>query len=231
MSSRPTSAIEPSTTSVPSAVPSTGAMKPSPQGRLPKAPRLPSSPASTIASRPSRPSRRSLPWGQVMRASAPPLRAGDDRPAAAARPRRGRWSSAGVSISSVTPGRRADAHARLARRLAGGGVGERLDRRRQDHVGRGHRGGDRARRLGGGESRSEITARVASAPSPCASIRISAPISSVTGLQTTSTSSPGETPMHSRTTVRTALSSSAVTAHPTHRNSATAACDAVFPEQ
>ena len=46
------------------------------------------------------------------------------------------------------------------------------------------------------ESRSEITARVASAPSPCASIRISAPISSVTGLQTTSTSSPGEIPMH-----------------------------------
>ena len=64
------------------------------------------------------------------------------------------------------------------------------------------------------ESRSEITARVASAPSPCASIRISAPISSVTGLQTTSTSSPGETPMHCRTTVRTAMSSSALTPPP-----------------
>jgi hypothetical protein len=64
------------------------------------------------------------------------------------------------------------------------------------------------------ESRSEITARVASAPSPCASIRISAPISSVTGLQTTSTSSPGEIPMHCRTTVFTALSSSAVIGPP-----------------
>ena len=61
------------------------------------------------------------------------------------------------------------------------------------------------------DSRSDITASVALAPSPCASIRISAPISSVTGLQTTSTSSPGETLMHSRTTVRTALSSSALT--------------------
>ncbi len=62
------------------------------------------------------------------------------------------------------------------------------------------------------DSRSEITARVASAPSPCASIRINAPISSVTGLQTTSTSSPGETLMHSRTIVLIALSSSAPTA-------------------
>jgi hypothetical protein len=57
-----------------------------------------------------------------------------------------------------------------------------------------------------GDSRSDITASVAIAPSPWASIRISAPISSVTGLQTTSTSSPGETLMHSRTTVRIALS-------------------------
>ena len=71
VSSRPTPAIEPSTTSVPSAVPSSGAMKPSPQGRLPKAPRLLRSPASAIAMRPSRPRRRSLPWRQVIRASEP----------------------------------------------------------------------------------------------------------------------------------------------------------------
>ena len=61
------------------------------------------------------------------------------------------------------------------------------------------------------DSRSDITASVALAPSPWASIRISAPISSVTGLQTTSTSSPGETLMHSRTIVLTALSRSALT--------------------
>ena len=41
------------------------------------------------------------------------------------------------------------------------------------------------------ESRSAITASVASAPSPWATIRIRSPSPSVTGLQTTSTSSPG----------------------------------------
>jgi len=64
------------------------------------------------------------------------------------------------------------------------------------------------------DSRSEITANVASAPSPCASIRIKAPISSVTGLQITRTSSPADTPMHCRTTVRTALSRSAPLTRP-----------------
>ena len=53
----PTPAIVPSTTSVPFVVPSTGAMKPSPQGRLPKAAGPVSSPASGIASRPSIPMR------------------------------------------------------------------------------------------------------------------------------------------------------------------------------
>ena len=60
------------------------------------------------------------------------------------------------------------------------------------------------------ESSSEITARVANAPSPSASIRISAPMSSVTGLQITSTSSPGSIRRQSRRTVLTALSSSCV---------------------
>ena len=56
------------------------------------------------------------------------------------------------------------------------------------------------------ESRSAITASVASAPSPWATIRISAPSSSVTGLQTTRTSSSGATARHPRTTASTALS-------------------------
>ena len=149
VSSSPTSAIEPSTTSVPSAVPSTGAMKPSPQGRLPKAPRLPSSPASTIPRRPSSPIRRSLPCRQVIRASEPRLRA-----VTTAQPRRRISSRSPVisrlSISSVTPGKRADADAGLAGDLARRGVRKRLDRRGEDDVGRGHRRGNRAGRLGGG---------------------------------------------------------------------------------
>ena len=96
-------AIEPSTTSVPSPVPSTGAMKASPQGRLPKAPRSFSSPASTIAVRPSSPSRRSLPRGQVIRASAPRVERARDRCAAPAQ-RRMSAPITRASISSVTPG-------------------------------------------------------------------------------------------------------------------------------
>ena len=49
--SLPIPAIEPATTRVPSPVPSTGAMNPSPQGRLPNAPGSVSSPASGIALR------------------------------------------------------------------------------------------------------------------------------------------------------------------------------------
>src|SRR4029077_15868816 len=70
-STSPTAAIEPSTTSVPSAVPSTGAMTPSPQGRLPKAPLAESSPASTIPWRPSIEKVRSLPWRQGIRTCEP----------------------------------------------------------------------------------------------------------------------------------------------------------------
>src|SRR5215203_4462688 len=44
----------------------------------------------------------------------------------------------------------ADPDPGLARGLAGGGVGERLDRRREDDVGRGHRGRHRPRRLSRG---------------------------------------------------------------------------------
>ena len=99
----------------------------------------------------------------------------------------------------------------LARRLAGGGVGERLDRRRQHDVGRGHRRGDHvaaARRRASRARRSPPASRRPRRPAPrSASARRSL---RSPGLQTTSTSSPGETPMHSRTTVRTALSSSVV---------------------
>ena len=61
------------------------------------------------------------------------------------------------------------------------------------------------------ESRSAISAIVASAPSPWATIRISAPSSSVTELQTTRTSSPASTARQSRTTVSTALSRASAT--------------------
>ena len=54
-----------------------------------------------------------------------------------------------ASISSVTPGIVADPHAGLARRLAGGGVGERLQGRGDHDVGGEHRRGDRRGRLGG----------------------------------------------------------------------------------
>ena len=48
-----------------------------------------------------------------------------------------------ASISSVTPGQRGDPDAGLAGRLAGGGVGERLDGRREHDVGGEHRRGHR----------------------------------------------------------------------------------------
>ena len=84
-STRPTPAIEPSTTSVPSAVPSTGAMKPSPQGRLPKAPRGRefAGVGDRLAALESEPSGRCR-WRQVIRASEPRLSSVGDRPAAAA---------------------------------------------------------------------------------------------------------------------------------------------------
>ncbi len=133
---------------VPLAVPSTGAMKPSPAGRFPKAPGSVSSPASGIAARPSSPSRRSLPFGHVIRASEAAVSA-----SAIAWPLRRSASMSALitraSISSVTPGSVAIRTPRVARRLARGGVRERLDGRREHDVGRGHRGGDRIGRLGG----------------------------------------------------------------------------------
>src|SRR5882757_1792214 len=207
-STSPTAAIEPSTTRVPSAVPSTGAMNPSPQGRLPKAPLAESSPASTIPSRPSIEKLRSLPLRQVIRTCEPWFSA-----LTIAQPRR-RISSRSpfisrASISSVTPGRvaiRTPASLAALRAAVWDSdwiVGARTTSAAAIAAATG-RGGSAA-----WVSRSEITARVASAPSPCASIRIKAPISSVTGLQITITSSPAATPMHWRTTVRTALSRSA----------------------
>ena len=58
------------------------------------------------------------------------------------------------------------------------------------------------------ERRSPITARVASAPAASASPRILSPSAWVAGLQTTSTSSPAETPRQSRTTAEIAFVSS-----------------------
>ena len=132
----------------PRRVPSSGAMKPSPQGRLPKAPRALRSPASTIEVRPSSPRRRSLPLAQVIRASEPASSS-----AQIASPRR----RSSLHLGAHHPGQhllgdaghRRDPGAGLARGLAGGGVGERLDRRRDHHVGGEHRRGDRRRRLGG----------------------------------------------------------------------------------
>ena len=54
-----------------------------------------------------------------------------------------------ASISSVTPGIDGDPGAAFAGGLAGFGVGERLDRRRDDDVGGKHRGGNRLGRLSG----------------------------------------------------------------------------------
>ncbi len=129
-------AIEPSTTRVPAAV--AGEMNPSPQGRLPKAPRAFSSPASGMAVRPSRPRRRSLPLAQVTLASEAPVRR-----SATAPPLRRRLLHVGAHHAGEHLGGHAgkggDPGAGLARGLAGRGVGERLDRRRQDDIGCGHR--------------------------------------------------------------------------------------------
>ena len=146
----PTPAIVPSTTSVPSQARSSGEMKPSPHGRFPKAPRAVSSPASGIAVRPSSPSRRSLPLAQVIRASLPAFEDVGDRVAAAAQLGHvGAHHPGEHLLGDAGQGR--DPRARLRRRLARGGVGERLDGRSEDDVGLPHRGGDRraaARRRG-----------------------------------------------------------------------------------
>ncbi len=208
-STRPIAAIEPSTTSVPSAVPSTGAMKPSPQGRLPKAPLAVSSPASTIPSRPSSEKRRSLPLPSVMRASEPRVQRVDDRPAAPAhlvevavhQPRQHLFGDAG---------QRRDPHARRRSPLCAPRCGTATGssppapRRRRPSP---RRPCAAARRRATRARRSRPGSRRRRRPAPRSAS--SAPISSVTGLQITSTSSPAETPMHCRTTVRTALSRSA----------------------
>ncbi len=184
-------------------------MKPSPQGRLPKAPRPVSSPASGIAVRPSSPSRRSLPRAQVIRASAP-----ESSAAATAAPRRRSSSISALitraSISSVTPGRVATrtpaslATLRAAVCESDCTVGARTTSAAAIAAATG-RGGSAA-----WESRSAITARVASAPAASASPRIRSPSPWVAGLQTTSTSSPAATPRQSRTTARTARSRSSL---------------------
>ena len=134
--------------------------------------------------RPSRPSRRSLPCAQVIRASAPPLSAAAERAAAPPQLAPCRRSSRRASISSVTPGQRARSGRpprwRPGGRRCGRATGSSARGRRRAATSP-RRPASAARRAC--ESRSDITASVASAPSPCASIRISAPISSVTGLQ------------------------------------------------
>ena len=80
-------------------------MKPSPQGRLPKAPRVPSSPASTIAM----PALEAEPQVAAVAAGDPRLGAAVEQRATTAQPRRRISSRSPVisraSISSVTPGR------------------------------------------------------------------------------------------------------------------------------
>ena len=190
-------------------VPSTGAMKPSPQGRLPKAPRPRE--FARVDDRPRAP--RAEPQVAAVAAGDPRLGAAVQR-VEIAQPRR-RISSRSpfisrASISSVTPGSVAMRTPGFARRFARRGVGERLDRRRQHDVGGRHRRGDRgaaARRRGSRARRSPPASRRRRRPAPRSA---SAPRSLPSpGLQTTSTSSPGSTPMHCRTTVLTALSRSA----------------------
>ena len=134
-------AIVPSTTSVPSAVPSIGAMKPSPHGRLPNAPGAVRSPASGSASRSPRPSRRSDPRALVTRASLPGGEPVGDRLALAAQALDVGAHHAGEHLLRH-PGQRRDPHPRLGRRPAGLGVRERLQRRAEHDVGGRHRRGD-----------------------------------------------------------------------------------------
>ena len=204
----PTPAIVPSTTRVPSQLPSIGAMKPSPQGRLPKAFSWPSSPASGIATRSPRPSRKSVPFGQVMwalseavsrSATAPPLRRSSSMSALITR----------ASIASVTPGSVAirapasDAALREAVCESDWIVGAMTT----------SAAFIAAATVAGGSAawvaRSAISARTASAPARPASPRSRSPRPRVAGLATTRTSSPSLTWRQSWTTALTARSSSA----------------------
>ena len=207
--SRPIEAIVPSTTSVPSAVPSIGAMKPSPAGRFPNAPGAVRSPASAIASRSPRPSRRSEPSGQVIRASEPAVSA-----AAIASPFRRRPSRSAditrATISSVAPGSDATrTPAAVAARRAAVcesdlTVGSRTTSAAAIAA---------ATESGGSlpdSARSPIRQRTPSAPRRPASPRIRSPSPIVAGFATTSTSSPSRTPRQSRTIVVTACSISPI---------------------
>ena len=212
----PIAAIVPSTTRVPRALPSTGAMNPSPQGRLPKAPGALSSPASAIASRSPSPSRRSEPFAQVIRASAPALSS-----AAIAPPLRRRPSMSALitraSISSVAPGRVATrTPASVAARRAAVWesdctVGARTTSAATIAA---------ATPAGGSaacEARSAIRQSTPSAPARPASARRRSPRPIVAGLQITSSSSPSVRPMHSRTIALTARSRSLIGAQATRR--------------
>ena len=191
-SGMPTPAIVPSTTSVPSPVPSTGAMKPSPQGRLPKAPRR--GQLAGVGDRRRGPRARAAGrcrCGQVIRASAPPLSSVGDR---AGRLRRSPSMSALItraSISSVTPGRVAiRAPASLAALRAAVWESDWTVGARTTSAAR-HRRRDRRRRLGRvrvalGHQRQDRVGAGAPAPRRAAARRAR----SVAGLQITSTSSP-----------------------------------------
>ena len=185
-------------------------MKPSPQGRFPKAPGSVSSPASGIASRPERSRRRSVPFESVMWASDAASSALRDRVALAAQP---------LHVGAHHPrehllghaGQRRAPRPVLAGALAGGRVRERLDGRRQHHVGGCHRLRDRPRRLRGvrgplGDHRQDrlrpsVRRLLAEALRQACC---------VAGLQTTRASSPSLTPRQSRTTACTARSRSLI---------------------
>ena len=97
----PTEASVPATTMRPS--PLSGAMNPSPHGRFPNIPGSVSTPSSDIPSRPARSSVKSVPRGQVIRASRAPVRS-----LATSAERLAIWSKSPAiiraSMSSVTPG-------------------------------------------------------------------------------------------------------------------------------
>ncbi len=202
-------AIVPSTTSVPAALPSMGAMKPSPHGRLPNAPGAVKSPASGIASRLPSPSSRSEPFAHVTRASPPAVRM-----AAIAAPLRRRPSMSAditrASISSVAPGRvaiRAPASVAVFRATVCDSdctVGQRTT----------SAAAIAAATASGGSvpdsARSAIRARMPSAPTRPASPRKRSPSPIVAGLATTSSSSPSRTPRQSRTIALTACSRSPI---------------------
>ena len=188
-------------TSCPS--PLSGAMNPSPQGRLPKAPRRVRSPSSAMPSRPWSSSVRSVPRGQETTARS-------DCVSSSATARE-RWAILAkstaitrASMSSVTPGIVAPrAPPSLARLRAVVWLSERV----VGAMNTSQASSAAATGLAGSVpsvARSSIRARTASAPAAAAASRSASPIRRLAGSAITTTSSPSPTARQRLTTASTA---------------------------